>query len=96
MCRWICDYLLPAFRITQRFVGEEAFDNVTRKYNEGMKEMLPLYGIKLTEIPRLVDKNGIVISATRVRMAINDKRLEDIKKDVTEITYQFLEEKYYN
>ena len=88
--------IAPAFRITQRFVGEESFDNVTRKYNECMKEMLPLYGIKLTEIPRLVDKNGIVISATRVRMAINDKRLEDIKKDVTEITYQFLEEKYYN
>ena len=35
-----------------------------------MKEVLPARGISLTEIPRLEDQNGEVISAGRVRNLI--------------------------
>ena len=62
--------LAPALGITARFVGQEPLDRVTRAYNERMKEVLPARGISLTEIPRLVDQNGEVISAGRVRNLI--------------------------
>lgn len=32
--------------ISVRFVGEEPFNPVTRKYNETMKRVLPEYGLK--------------------------------------------------
>lgn len=51
-----------------RFVGEEKNDAVTREYNQAMKKILPLHGIKLVEIPRkVIDGKTDPISATIVR-----------------------------
>ena len=47
------NYIAPGLGITIRFVGEEPIDLVTKQYNETMKNMLPMYGISVTEIPRL-------------------------------------------
>ena len=44
--------IAPTLGITVRFVGEEPTDNVTRQYNETMKEILPRYGVEFCEIPR--------------------------------------------
>lgn len=59
-------YIVPAFGIVKRFVGEEPNDRVTQRYNEEMKRMLPLYGVAVKEIPRK-EADGEVISATTVR-----------------------------
>lgn len=65
-------YIAPSFEISERFVGEEPIDMVTRQYNKEMKKILPIYNIKVTEIPRLSIEN-VVVSASRVRKLIKEK-----------------------
>lgn len=49
---------------------------------------MPLYGIKVIEIPRL-RKNGEIISASKVRKMISSGNLEEIKSFVPFTTYQY-------
>lgn len=83
-------YIAPGFDIKCRFVGEEPIDMVTRQYNEQMKQMLPHYGISLIEVPRIRDDGG-VISASRVRTAIEQKRLVEMRPLVPENVWKYLE-----
>ena len=46
-------HIAPALGATVRFVGSEPTDPLTARYNELMKELLPSYGVRLVEIPRL-------------------------------------------
>ena len=57
--------IAPTLGITVRFAGEEPTDNVTRQYNETMREILPRYGIEFREIPRKTF-DGKPISASTV------------------------------
>ena len=77
-------HIAPALHITHRFVGEEPFSRTTAAYNRRMKEMLPAYGISVTEIPRQEN-----ISATAVRRALAEGRLADIQPLVPETTYAY-------
>lgn len=71
-----------------RYVGEEQQSHVTALYNSVLKAALPEYGVRCVEIPRLrVD--GKTVSASTVRQAIHDGRLEDIRPLVPESTYRF-------
>ena len=89
--------LAPALGITERFVGEEPADSVTRAYNDRMKELLPGRGITLTEIPRLRCPDGEYIRAGRVRKLMKSVReqndeeaaqtLAQIRTMVPETTY---------
>ena len=81
-----CRRIAPALNISIRFAGEEPFSPVTRAYNERMKELLPAYGIKFEEIPRL---SGI--SAGRVRELIRAGNSEMIRKMVPESTYEVIQ-----
>ena len=63
-------YICPTLNITNRFVGEEPFDNVTRQYNNAMRKQLGNYGINFVEIPRKALLDGEIISATKVRSII--------------------------
>ena len=83
----------PALNISVRFVGEEPNDNVTHQYNEQMKELLPMYGIKLVEIPRK-KINKSFISASYVRKMINEKKWDAIKQCVPRPTYEFIMSHY--
>ena len=74
--------------IQRRYVGQEHNSHVTALYNEVMLQKLPDLGIDCIEIPRLVEGKTI-ISASTVRQAIHDGRLEDIKAWVPESTYTF-------
>ncbi len=67
--------IAPLFFITKRFVGEEPVDLVTRQYNEGMKRVLPKYGVELVEIPRLEMFNEVV-SASRVRKHLLERNYD--------------------
>ena len=64
--RWIA----PALGASVRFVGSEPEDELTARYNALMKEMLPSYGVKVVQIPRLESPEGGIISASQVREAL--------------------------
>lgn len=87
------EYIAPSFEISERFVGEEPIDMVTRQYNKEMKKILPIYNIKVTEIPRLSIEN-VVVSASRVRKLIKEKKWADVQALVTETVYARLRERY--
>ena len=84
-------YIAPALNIKIRFAGEEPLDPVTNQYNEGMKEILPQYGIEFYAIPRKEDDEGTgVISASRVRRYFEKGEFAEIKKIVPPTTYEYL------
>lgn len=76
--------------IKYRFVGEEPFDKVTREYNETMKRILPDFGVKVIEIPRMHDAEYGVISASLVRKALRERNWEIIEKICPESTVAYL------
>lgn len=77
-------HIAPALGITRRFVGREPYSPVTAAYNRRMAELLPPWGIGVTEIPRLEG-----ISASRVRELLRQGRLEEIRELVPEVTYAY-------
>jgi [citrate (pro-3S)-lyase] ligase len=81
-------FALP-LKIERRFVGEEPFDPVTREYNRQMKEILPRYGIQVTEIPRL-ESGGAAVSASRVRELLREGNLQAVRELVPPATYKYL------
>ena len=85
--------IAPCLHITKRFAGEEPNDSVTRQYNENMARILPEYGIEFVEIPRL-QIGSDVISASRVRELLTQKRFDEIKSLVPPTTYDYLVAKF--
>lgn len=77
-------YIAPALHISRRFVGEEPFSPTTAAYNRRMKELLPTFGISVTELPRLEN-----ISATTVRRLLAEGRINAIQSLVPESTYAY-------
>jgi [citrate (pro-3S)-lyase] ligase len=67
--------IAPAFGIRKRFVGTEPYCQVTSTYNRAMAAILPGYGVELVTIPRKEQK-GEAISASRVRAALHDGKLD--------------------
>lgn len=74
--------------ITRRYVGEEPTSQVTGIYNKIMRNELPKAGIECIVVPRL-ESAGTPISASTVRQAIHDNRIDDIAPLVPESTYRF-------
>ena len=81
--------IAPTLGITIRFAGEEPKDNVTRQYNETMREILPRYGVEFHEIPRKTFGDE-VISASVVRDALKRDDFDKIKNLVPETTLLYL------
>jgi [citrate (pro-3S)-lyase] ligase len=75
--------------INHRFIGSELFDPVTGVYNRQMKEILPRYGIRVEEIPRL-EYDGEAVSASRVRRLLREGDLASVEKLVPPATYAYL------
>lgn len=82
--------IAPALNIKRRFVGTEPYCAVTRNYNEIMKELLPNYGIAVTELPRI---GGI--SASTVREAIDRGDIDMLRGLVPESTLDLIIERYF-
>ena len=87
--------IAPTLGITIRFAGEEPIDNVTRQYNETMKEILPRYGVEFREIPRKTFGDE-VISASKVRAALKRGDFDKIKNFVPSTTLLYLRERFAN
>lgn len=83
-------HFAPAFSITHRFVGNEPLSPLTGRYNEVLKENLPLYGITFEQIPRL-ERNGTPISASAVRAALNAGDLDTVRTLVPQTTFDHLQ-----
>ncbi len=74
--------------ITQRYVGEEPYSLVTGLYNQIMSKRLPQAGIRCVVIPRKTS-GAQAVSASAVRRAIHDGRLEEIRDLVPQSTWDF-------
>lgn len=79
------EVVADVFGISCRFVGEEPFDKVTKKYNETMQRILPEYQVDVVEIPRK-ELEGKVISASMVRKYLEQGALDKICELVPEST----------
>ena len=80
--------LAPRLGVTRRYVGEEKASHVTALYNQEMVRRLPEFGIDCKVVPRL-ERDGRPVSASTVRQAIHDGRLEDIRSLVPETTWNY-------
>ena len=80
--------IAQTLHINRRYVGEEPTSQVTGIYNKIMAEELPKSDIECIIVPRL-EHDGTAISASTVRQAIHDGKIESIKPLVPEATYQF-------
>ena len=78
-------YFAKALNIKKRFVGIEDKDVVTKNYNDTMKKILPNYGVELVEIPR-IESGGEVISASRVRALLKERKFEEAYKYLPDST----------
>lgn len=73
-------------------MGTELLDTVTNQYNRTLAAILPQYGIRFEEVPRL-EECGEVISASKVRRLLEERKWDDIRKLVPDVTYSYLMEK---
>lgn len=89
-------YVVPTLGITKRYVGTETYCTTTRAYNEAMKKILPDAGCELIEVDRktigLVSKGDgkNCISASKVRLAMKEDRIEDMLEFLPQVTQDFL------
>lgn len=81
-------YIVPALGIKNRYVGEEPYCEVTKTYNNIMKNCLEAEGIQCNIVPRLKSYNK-PISASRVRELIRNNNIEGIKDIVPKSTYEY-------
>ncbi|MDU7151607.1 MAG: [citrate (pro-3S)-lyase] ligase [Peptoniphilus grossensis] len=82
-------YFVKTLNIKKRFVGTEDKDLVTKNYNDTMKKILPQYGVELVEIPR-IESGGQVISASRVRKLLKERKFEEAYKYLPDATIEAL------
>ena len=64
--------------INKRYIGEEPYCKVTKKYNETLMEILPQYGMEVVLVPRK-EIGEIAISASIVREKIKNGEIEELK-----------------
>lgn len=88
-------YVVPVLKIRKRYVGTEAYCATTAAYNESMKAILPGHGVKVIEVERKAvgsGKNGPpnYISASKVRQALKEDRLNDVLDFLPDSTREFL------
>lgn len=83
--------IAPVLHITKRFVGEEPYSKVTNVYNDAMKKVFRP-DLSLTILPRLAI-NGEVVSATKVRQALQDHNEPLVQSFVPGTVLAYLKEK---
>lgn len=84
-------YIVPILGINRRYVGTEMYSPVTLAYNEAMKKFLPSNGVELVEVKRMaMGQSDNYVSASKVRKAIREDRLNDVLDFLPKSTRQFL------
>lgn len=88
-------YIVPILGITKRYIGTEDYCPTTKAYNEAMKTILPGYRVVVEEVTRksigfAADNSPDYISASKIREAIKNDRLEELKDFLPSTTREFL------
>ena len=78
-------HIAPALGATVRFVGSEPTDQLTARYNDLMKQVLPQYGVSVVEIPRLEISKVAVGLRPRLAAAI---RASDVREALKEGSFR--------
>ena len=86
------DNIASELNIKYRFVGTEPLDEVTGKYNELLKEILPNKGIELIELDR-VEHNNAPISASYVRKLLANEEYNELNNYAPNTTINCLLDK---
>ncbi|WP_392553443.1 [citrate (pro-3S)-lyase] ligase [Orbus wheelerorum] len=92
-------YIAPALSISKRFVGTEPYSEVTNAYNQAMKEWLQSEDkstsptITVIEIARVTHDDD-VISASRVRSLLMQKKYQQVHALVPPSTWAYIEQHY--
>lgn len=81
--------IAPFFHVRRRYFGTEPDCATTRASADGMRRILPAFGIEAVEIARK-EAHGVAISASRVRAALRDGRVDGLEDLVPEATAAFL------
>lgn len=84
------EHFCKKLNISTRFVGEEPYCEVTRKYNETMLETFKEFGLKLVVIPRK-EMEHEAISASKVRTLLKSDNWSEIEKIVPKTTLEYLQ-----
>ena len=88
------EYIAPILVIKKRYIGTENYCLTTAAYNTAMHKILPENGIEVIEYERISlkedtdDKN--YISASKVREAIKQDKLNNVLSSLPECTKKFL------
>jgi [citrate (pro-3S)-lyase] ligase len=88
-----CNYFVPKFGITRRYVGTEPLSPMTNQYNNALKQNLPAKGITLREITRL-EQDGIPVSASAVRAHLDNGNMDALHTLLPETTYEYLKTRF--
>lgn len=83
------EYFCKKLNISTRFVGEEPFCEVTKKYNETMIETFKEFNLKVCIIPRK-EMEHCAISASQVRALLKEGKLNEVKNLVPHSTFEYL------
>ena len=93
--RTFANYVVPILGIKKRYVGTENYCKITGAYNLAMKVILPSYGVDVIEVTRKSSGSGEdnlpnYISASKVRKAIKQDRLNEVIDFLPDSTRDFL------
>ncbi|NJO92762.1 MAG: [citrate (pro-3S)-lyase] ligase [Chloroflexia bacterium] len=86
-------YITKTLDITHRYVGTEKNCETTAAYNKAMHKILPDYSVQVIEnerIKRSIDGNEYYISASKIREALKEDKLELYYDSLPESTLKFL------
>ncbi|MGL5279705.1 MAG: [citrate (pro-3S)-lyase] ligase [Cetobacterium sp.] len=83
------EYFCKKLHISTRFVGEEPFCEITKKYNDTMIETFKEFNLKVCIIPRK-EMEHCAISASQVRALLKEDKLDEVKNLVPYSTYEYL------
>ncbi len=84
-------HIAPVLGISKRYVGTENYCTTTANYNLAMKKILTEQGIEIIELKRkAIGPTDNYISASKVRNAIKNNRLNDILDFLPDSTKKFL------
>ena len=87
-----CNYFVPKFGISRRYVGTEPLSAMTDQYNTALQAHLPQRGVALRQIPRL-ETGGTPISASAVRASLAQP--EVLKQLLPATTLEYLKNHDY-
>ncbi len=84
-------YIVPILNINRRYVGTEMYSPTTAAYNEAMQKYLPANGVELKLIDRITcGACDNFISASKVRQAIREDRLDEVLDFLPNSTKNYL------